>query len=67
MNAPAKGVLPAMILPMASGVPSGAGEFHLPSADQPFIYCSAPDGAAAIINPMFSVCPGPEIHLFVHW
>ena len=26
-----------MILPMAKDVPSGAGEFHLPSADQPFI------------------------------
>ena len=37
MNAPAKGVFPTMILPMAKDVPSGAGEFHLPSADQPFI------------------------------
>jgi len=37
MNARADGAFPTMILPMAKEVPSGAGEFHLPSADQPFI------------------------------
>ena len=37
MNAPANGAFSKMILPMAREVPSGAGEFHLPSADQSFI------------------------------
>ena len=37
MNAPATGNSPGMILPMAKEIPSGAGEFRLPSTDQPFV------------------------------
>ena len=37
------------------------------SGIKPFLYCSAPDRAAAITSSMFSVCPGPGVHLFAHW
>lgn len=37
MNAPVSDAFQRLILPMAQPVPKGAGEFRLPSADQPFV------------------------------
>jgi hypothetical protein len=42
MNASVQPGAPAMILPMAQPVPEGAGEFCLPSREQPFVLDTIP-------------------------
>ncbi len=68
MNAPANGTFPTMILPMAKEVPAGAGEFHLPSADQPFV-CGTVATTVGLVPQTASELTRKEIrsHYLVRW